>query len=169
MRSSAVAALATLLPLFPLAPQEAPPVHGGDRVRVISPTYSYVGTVVRLDPDSLVVEPDGWGRPVQLPLNVLTRVDLQDGRHHVRGAIIGALIGATFGGVAGVLAALISDRSVDVFPVVGLTGGIGGGVGAFVGGITAGTRWRNSGLVDPAGPPPVRRAGFRLRLASHAF
>jgi hypothetical protein len=162
-------ALAFVLPLLPVTAQESVILRSGDRVRLVSPSYTYVATFVQLDRDSLVVEPDGFGRSVRVSLNTLTRLDIQNGTHWRRAAAVGALIGATMGGVGGVLVTVFGEPQMDLLAVVAITVGSGAGLGAMVGGITAPARWKESGMVMPGTAPMVPGAAVRFRLASLRF
>lgn len=162
--------IVTASPLAQTAGQSSPVIQPGERIRILSPSYTYEGTVVQLYPDTLVVEPDGWGEEVRVALTSLTRIDVRSGRNWARGAGMGAMIGATLGGVGGVLVAVFAEPGVDFVKVVALTLGGGGGLGAVVGATTSAVRWKDSGVTGPdARAPRVRRAGVHFRIASIRF
>jgi len=132
----------------------------GTRVRVRDDVTEVIGTLVRLDPDWIVVRPDAL-KPdsatmadVAIPIGPGTVLETSMGEHHNAGR--GALIG--FGvGLAGALVAYLSaeeggwiDREF-VLLVAGVTyGGTGALIGALIGHATTTERWAEVPLVDQA-------------------
>ncbi len=157
-------------PLAVVNAQTPAAIRPGERIRIVSPTYTYEGTVVNLSSDTLVVEPDGWGGAVLVPLNSLTRIDVRSGRTWARGAGLGAILGATLGGVGGALVAVFGEPGMDIGGVVVIALGVGGGLGALVGAMTATVRWKDSGVTGSAlQTRPVRRPAVHVRFASIRF
>jgi hypothetical protein len=135
-------------------------------VRLFTASYAYEGTFVAFQADSMIVEPDGWERPVRVSLGSLNRLDVRRGSRWRQGAGMGGLIGGALGGAASLLInAIITDVDVDPARAVGAGFASGLVVGATVGIVVAGDRWKQVGVHDLRVAPPVRRAGVVTLLA----
>jgi hypothetical protein len=118
----------------------------------------------------MVVEPDGWGRPVTLSLGSLSRLDIKQGSRWRQGAATGALIGGALGGAVSLfVTALLSGLDMD--PARGVAAGLASGViiGGSTGAVVAGDRWKQVSLQDVHPLPPVRRAEIGIRLLALRF
>lgn len=178
MRLSALMVVGlTVAPLATIAAQQASPVKAGDRVRIIAPNVSgspFVGTVVALEADSLVVHDsmDTW----RLSLASVEQVDLSQGRksHALLGAGIGLLVGGGVafavlytGGSTGLCDQSANQDAMDSGACIGLTalGGVAGaGLGAIIGGLIPTERWQDIPL-ERLRVSLRPRAGGRLGLA----
>jgi hypothetical protein len=161
--------LLVLLPLAGLSAQEPTVIKPGDRVRLLSPEYLYVATIVDLRADTLLVEPDGYGETVSVALSSLIRIGVHAGRNWLPSTGAGALIGGAIGGVGALVVKVLAEPETDVSTLVLVAGGSGGALGAFVGFVTAGERWRDSGFRPELSRAVTRRSGLGVRLSIPAF
>jgi hypothetical protein len=161
--------LALVVPFPTASAQEPVVIRPGDRVRVTAPEYAYLGTVHALQADTLMVEPDGWNRPVSVSLRALTRLDLREGSRWVQGAGIGGMIGGALGSAGALLLTFFSEDTRDPARgvAVGFAGGLVAGIG--VGVAMAGPRWRQLEIHEIQPAPSVRRAAASATLLSLRF
>lgn len=118
MRKAIFKSLFTLILIIPglrLFAQDSLRVVPGTRVRVSSPVYvsenlvqetrdgRFVGNVVSINADTLVVKARGWDGPVAFPLDYVEKVEVSLGKKTKtrRGAGMGLLVGAGFGALVG--------------------------------------------------------------------
>jgi hypothetical protein len=125
-----------------------PPDCGGSRARCIGRPVRIVGTLLALQPDSLVMESDG--DTLALPLGIVTGLDVRRGRkaNTAKGAGIGFLLGSLAGALIGYASYQECESTgwfsctLDLGPAASavggwILGGLGGViVGALIGGST---------------------------------
>jgi hypothetical protein len=149
-------------------------VPGGSRIRVHTlapgpmarfpaledrPGESFTGTFVGLRPDTLVVDREGDGDRLGIPIASIASLEASLGRHSRagRGAVIGLLGGAAAGVVVGLVVCAngncessgIDDATPIVASVLGLGGAVAGaGIGAGAGAMVKTERWRRVSLLN---------------------
>ncbi len=123
---------------------QEPEIPAGARVRVSVPALSQRAVIGRydgLDADSLSLMPARTGSLMRIPLSLITRLELSDGRKRGRGAAVGALIGFGASVAGGFLCLAVCPTppgsGSNLAPVGGLFLGIF--VGWPVGGVLGGT------------------------------
>jgi hypothetical protein len=172
--ASLAAAIVLAAPVDTLA-QQATFVAPGARVRVSAPSVAgqrLVGTVARLDADTIVVRSDGWGNDLAVPLGSVTALDVGRGRQSraLRFGGIGAAIGAVIGTFLMIVDEGTSAPNVQItdeepplewvarpvwqkvrYPLLSAAAGFG--IGAIIGVAFPGERWE-----------AVPLEGLRLRV-----
>ncbi len=144
------------------------PLSPGTRVRLFAASYAYEATFVEFRADSMVVQPDDWGRSIIVPLETVSRLDIRRGRRWVQGAGVGALVGGALGGAASLLLNALSNN-LDPSPAARMGVVSGSVVGAAVGAVVAGHRWKEYGVQQLRKPPRGRRAAVGISLFALAF
>lgn len=145
-----------LVPALPgdFLAQQATPIAPGDRVRVTAPAVNpgpLHGTVVSMDPDSVVLEVEGREEPLAFSAASITALDVSRGQ---KGE---AVLGGILGGIAGVIlgVSVYNGSKEDCGPedslcelgnfddslVVLALAGVGAGVGALIGSLFKSERW----------------------------
>jgi hypothetical protein len=153
--SSAEAQLANLIP--------------GVRARIRAPGSvqgRLTGTVVARTADSLSIATEN-GVPVQLPLSMLTAVEISQGKSRSKGAMKGAL----WGGGVGILSGLFSDSSTDADVSRGevIAAGVlaGAMTGALIGAFVQSESWQR--LEVPVRTALIRTHGGPTAVVSIRF
>lgn len=119
------------------APLDLSPTPGM-RVRVLAPDLSpskVVGTVTRVDDQSVTIEVPGRSEPVSVLREKIARLDVSAGR---RSRWVGAAIGGAIGIAGTALACRAHETNNSFVPnreVTGACAAVGAAVGAFVGAI----------------------------------
>jgi hypothetical protein len=160
-----------IVPLFAVASQEPRAINPGDRVRVTAPSVSggrFAGTVLTVDPDSLVVQTGTETR--RLPRASIERLDLSSGRksHTLLGAGVGFLVGAAVGGglVASDPTSCDEVHAACIAVGAAVLGAGGGLVGALTGALVRTERWAEVPLDRVRlGLIPDRRGALALSLS----
>jgi hypothetical protein len=146
----------------------APPVPVGAQVRVASPVYSGIGTVVRVDQDSLQLVIEGLETPISIPAASVTRLERRRpataGERARRGAMWGVGI---LGGLGMLMYATADLREGDpTFTEWALlstgSGALWGGV---VGLVIPQSRWDWVPLGAKVDITPAGREGLALTVA----
>ncbi len=151
LRNISLAAVLVLSPSVGLVAQQDTPVAPGTRVRVLAPSVLLVGplpgTVVALGADTLVLDVDGWYREVwqprvSIPLALLERIEVSQGKKGkskaINGAVIGFILGAPVGGLLAYVYCMIGlhvgENCIgETVTGVLLIGGLGAGIGVAIG------------------------------------
>jgi hypothetical protein len=105
------------------------------RLRIATPRGIMIARFVEWTNDTIYLrgcerrcQPSLNGR-IRLPVNALTRVEVQRGHRTLEGLIVGVLVGGALGGWIGLAVGDQGDiRRVDMMLALGLTGGIGGAI-----------------------------------------
>ena len=150
LRTISLAAVLVLSPSGGLVAQQDTPVAPGTRVRVFAPRVDVEplpGTVVALGADTLVLDVDGWHREVwqprvSIPLALLERIEVSQGKKGkskaINGAVIGFILGAPIGGLLAYVSCMIGlhvgENCIgETVTGVLLIGGLGAGIGVAIG------------------------------------
>lgn len=153
MRSGVIALCVLLLSGAHAGAQEsfqALEVPPGTRVRVTAEEGGpgrVTGSLVYIDPDSLVVRPRGESPALSLPFARVEMLEVSRGRDSRAGArqgvTWGVYLGAAVGVIAGALSASGTSADTGESAVIGAVGGavLGGGLGAAAGAIFPPERW----------------------------
>lgn len=129
---------------------EALEVPTGARVRVTSGNGGagrVTGSLVYIDPDSLVVRPRGESPALSLSFSRVEMLEVSRGRDGRAGARQGVTWGVYLGAGIGVIAGALSASGTPTDPaesaLLGAVGGavVGGGLGAAVGAVFPPERW----------------------------
>lgn len=159
-----------------LVAQEDPRLVPGKRVRVTASKFlqkvkgvsisrarrieklRYVGSLVALNTDTLVIRAQGWNESFFIPFENLKKLELSRGRKSNlgKGAKIGFLVGAGFGAIIGGVAGSGIGEKADPSSYVlhlGVLGGVffgllGTGIGAGVGAELSGEIWEEVPLEE---------------------
>ena len=104
VRSGLLAAVLILIASVDLLAQQEPPIPRGDRVRVSAPTIDsdpFIGTVVSMDADTLVLDLAGRNASLPVPVASVTSLDVSQGTTSrvISGVLIGGVIGLVVGTV----------------------------------------------------------------------
>ena len=172
-----VISVLSLIPVPCVLAREPVIVNTGQRVRVHvlqSPDHPIIGTVVRLEADSLVLDSSS-GQEVVLPLDTVTGVEVSRGRKPIagKGTLIG-LVGGVVGGPLIVLATdgcgggddTISDETTCYACAVVLFGGAGALIGSIVGAVYKTEQWEAVELDRLRfSITPRRQGGVRFMVA----
>ena len=153
MRLSALLAASLAIASSATAAAQPPrAINAGDRIRVTAPSvsnYAFVGTVIALPTDSLVVQ--GGSNTWHLSRASVTHIDLSRGRksNALLGAGIGLLVGAGVGALIGsgcdTELYLSSQGECAAAGAAGL-GAAGALLGAVSGALIRTERWTNASL-----------------------
>lgn len=176
-----LAALTSSALAGPVRAQDPVGLRSGDRVRIqVGPNSPlHTGRLVRLDPDSMVLQLDGQRPPiVQVPRAAVSRAWVSAGR--ARSTVDGMLIGFFVGLVPGaVLGADSSTICLSLAPSTGCTGNVSGatllagaavgaGVGLVIGGLVGSVltheRWRRLELPVRVVALPAGAGGMALAV-----
>ena len=138
---SAAVLVLLLTGAVPALGQEGPTVPGFSTVRLSSPEYTGVGTLMSVGPDSLELGIEGLAQSIMIPIPSVARLEYHRPATRRERATRGALWGA---GVLGIMGALLTDRDEDTGPVeVALYSVLAGGLwGGAIGLLIPQSRWQ---------------------------
>jgi hypothetical protein len=133
----------------------------GTRIRVLAPDISpskIVGTVKRVDDQSVTIDVPGRSEPVSVLRGQIARLDVSEGpRSRGVDAAIGAGIGAGIGAASGALASPGKGHYISTGDVASMCAVLGAGLGALIGAaIPPGEHWNEM-------PSTRYRVGFTPR------
>jgi hypothetical protein len=155
--------VASAVAAAPAPAQELPAIPDSARIRVWAPTLDMKkesALFLAWQPASVRIVPTDQAETIDLPFTSVTRMDVRDGKDHVRGILLGGSVGGLVGAVLGLA---IGERATDGcreslcgletidYMAKGMV--IGVGIGGAFGAVAPPDRWVRQSLPAEAGFP----------------